>query len=171
MSVADHSGEESVLDREETFIGKTVPRANAARLVAGQGRYVDDLSLPRMVHVAYFRSPYAHAKIVSIDDAAALASPGVIRVFTGKEIAEVCTPWVGTLAHFKGMKSAPQYAMAVDRACWQGEPVAAIVAHSRAEAEDALELLEVEFEELPVLADPEVALDDDTLVMHADLGN
>ena len=80
----------------------------------------------------------------------------VIRVFTGKEIAEVCTPWVGTLAHFKGMKSAPQYAMAVDRACWQGEPVAAIVAHSRAEAEDALELLEVEFEELPVLADPEV---------------
>ena len=100
MSVADHSNEGSVLDREDSFIGKTVPRANAARLVAGQGKYVDDLTLPRMVHVVYFRSPYAHARIVSINDEATLASPGVLRVFTGKEIAEVCTPWVGTLAHF-----------------------------------------------------------------------
>jgi len=171
MSVADHSKEESVLDRENSFIGKSVPRANAARLVAGQGKYVDDLTLPRMVHVAYYRSPYAHARIVSINDEATLASPGVLRVFTGKDIAEVCTPWVGTLAHFKGMKSAPQHAMAVDRACWQGEPVAAIVAHSRAEAEDALELLEVEFEELTVLADPEVVLNEDSYVMHPDLGD
>ncbi|CAN0593517.1 unnamed protein product, partial [Laminaria digitata] len=85
--------------------------------------------------------------------------------------AEVCTPGGGTLAHFKGMKSAPQHAMAVDRACWQGEPVAAIVAHSRAEAEDALELLEVEFEELTVLADPEVVLNEDSYVMHPDLGD
>ncbi len=168
MSVTE---EGSVLDREDSFIGKSVPRANAARLVAGQGRYVDDLSLPRMVHVAYYRSPYAHARIISIDDTAAMACPGVIRVITGNEIAEVCTPWVGTLAHFKGMKSAPQYAMAVDRACWQGEPVAAVVANSRAEAEDAVQVLEVAFEELPVLADPEVALDDDTLVMHPDLGD
>jgi carbon-monoxide dehydrogenase large subunit len=171
MSATGSADEESVLDRENSFIGKSVPRANAARLVAGQGRYVDDLKLPRMVHVAYFRSPYAHARIVSIDDSAALACPGVVRVITGKDIAEICTPWVGTLAHFKGMKSAPQYAMAVDRACWQGEPVAAVVAHSRAEAEDALQVLEVEFEELPVLADPEVALDVDTLVMHPDLGD
>ncbi len=59
--------------------------------MAGQGKYVDDLTLPRMVHVVYFRSPYAHARIVSINDEAALASPGVIRVFTGKDIAEVCT--------------------------------------------------------------------------------
>ena len=171
MSVADHRNEGSVLDREDSFIGKTVPRTNAVRLVAGQGKYVDDLTLPRMVHVVYFRSPYAHARIVSINDEAALANAGVLRVFTGREIAEVCTPWVGTLAHFKGMKSAPQHAMAVDRACWQGEPVAAIVAHSRAEAEDAAELLEVEFEELTVLADPEVVLDDDAYVMHPDLGD
>ncbi len=69
------------------------------------------------------------------------------------------------------MKSAPQHAMAVDRACWQGEPVAAVVAHSRAEAEDAVELLEVEFEELTVLADPEVVLDEGAYVMHPDLGD
>jgi len=171
MSVSDHSGEGSVLDRENSFIGKSVPRANAARLVAGQGKYVDDLTLPRMVHVVYYRSPYAHARIISIDDTAALACPGVIRVITGKEVAEVCTSWVGTLAHFKGMKSAPQHALAIDRACWQGEPIAGIVANSRAEAEDAMQLLEVEFEELPALADPEVAMDSDTPVMHPDLGD
>lgn len=171
MSVSDHSGEGSVLDRENSFIGKSVPRANAARLVAGQGKYVDDLTLPRMVHVVYYRSPYAHARIISIDDTAALACPGVIRVITGKEVAEVCTSWVGTLAHFKGMKSAPQHALAIDRACWQGEPIAGIVANSRAEAEDAMQLLEVEFEELPALADPEVAMDIDTPVMHPDLGD
>jgi carbon-monoxide dehydrogenase large subunit len=171
MSVSDYSGEGSVLDRENSFIGKSVPRANAARLVAGQGKYVDDLTLPRMVHVVYYRSPYAHARIISIDDTAALACPGVIRVITGKEVAEVCTSWVGTLAHFKGMKSAPQHALAIDRACWQGEPIAGIVANSRAEAEDAMQLLEVEFEELPALADPEVAMDSDTPVMHPDLGD
>ena len=170
MSVNEQANEH-VLDRKETFIGKSVPRANAVRLVAGQGKYVDDLKLPRMLYVAYFRSPYAHARIVSIDDSAAMACPGVVRVITGKEVAEVCTPWVGTLAHFKGMKSPPQHAMAVDRACWQGEPVAAIVAHSRAEAEDALQVLEVEFEELQVLADPEVAMDEGTPVMHAELGD
>ena len=171
MSVSNETDEGSVLDRADNYIGASVPRAVVRRLVAGEGRYVDDLTLPRMVHVVYYRSPYAHARIVSIDDTAALACPGVVRVISGKEVAEVCTPWVGTLAHFKGMKSAPQHALAVERACWQGEPIAAVVANSRAEAEDAVQLIEVEFEELPVLADPEVAMDDDTPVMHPDLGD
>ena len=171
MSATCEIDEGSVLDRTDTFIGKSVPRDKVRRLVAGEGRFVDDLSLPRMVHVVYYRSPYAHANIVSIDDSAALACAGVLRVVTGKEIADICTSWVGTLAHFKGMKSAPQHAMAVDRTCWQGEPVAAVIARSRAEAEDAVQVLEVEFEELPVLADPEVAMDDDTPVMHPDLGD
>lgn len=163
--------EGSVLDREDSVIGKPVPRANALRLLSGQGRYVDDIRLPRMVHVVYHRSPYAHARIVSIDPAAALACPGVLRVVTGAEIAKVCTPWVGVLQHMKGMKSGTQHAMAVDRACWQGEPVAAIVANSRAEAEDALQVLDVEYEELPPLADPEVALDEGTPVLHPELGD
>ena len=68
MSVNEQANEH-VLDRKETFIGKSVPRANAVRLVAGQGKYVDDLKLPRMLHVAYFRSPYAHARIVFIAEA------------------------------------------------------------------------------------------------------
>ena len=171
MSVADHSNEGSVLDRDDSFIGKAVPRANAARLLAGQGKYVDDLTLPRMVHVVYYRSPYAHARIVSINDDATRACPGVIRVVTGKEMAEVCKPWVGVLAHMKGMKSGTQYAMAVERTCWQGEPIVAVIAHSRAEAEDAVQVLEVEFEELPVLADPEVVLDEGAYVMHPELGD
>ena len=90
MSVADRSNEGSVLDREDSFIGKTLPRANAARLVAGQGKYVDDLTLPRMVHVVYYRSPYAHARILSINDEAALASPGAVQHAHPSRASEVC---------------------------------------------------------------------------------
>ena len=163
--------EKSVLDRDNNFIGASVPRAKTRRLVAGDGRFVDDLVLPRMTHVVYLRSPYAHARIESIDPAAALSSPGVIRVITGAEIAEICTPWVGTLVHMKGMKSPPQYPMAVDRACWQGEAVVAVIADSRAAAEDAAALVDVAYEQLPTLADPEVALNEETPVLHPDLGD
>jgi carbon-monoxide dehydrogenase large subunit len=165
------SDDDFVPERPDSFIGKSVVRPNARRLAEGQGRYVDDRTLPRMVHVAYYRSPYAHARIRGIDAAAALAVPGVLRVFTGPDIAEVCTPWVGVLVHFKGMKSAPQYPMVIDRACWQGEPVAAVVAESRAIAEDGVALLEVDFEELPALTDPEVAMDETTPALHPDLGD
>ena len=71
------------VDRPNSYIGKSVPRPNAAKLVEGRGQYVDDIELPRMVHVAFVRSPHAHARIAGIDAAAALAVPGVVRVFTG----------------------------------------------------------------------------------------
>ena len=112
-----------------------------------------------MTHVAFLRSPHAHARIVSIDTAAAKKSPGVIAVVTGAELAKVMTPWVGVLTHLKGLKSAPQYAIAVDRACWQGEAVCAVVAKTRAQAEDACELIDIAYEELPAVVDPETALD------------
>ena len=161
----------SAVDRPNSYIGRSVPRPNAKRLVAGRGQYVDDLRLPRMVHVAFLRSPHAHARILSIDSAAAKAAPGVVRVVTGAEMAEVCTPWVGVLHHLKGLKSAPQHALAVDRACWQGEPVVAVVARSRAEAEDAVGLVEVTWEELPAAVDMETALADGTPVIHPELGD
>ena len=85
--------------------------------------------------------------------AAAQALPGVFAVVTGAEIAAVCKPWVATLAHLAGIKSAPQYPMAIDRATWQGEPVVAVVAETRARAEDALALLQVEWEDLPAVLD------------------
>ena len=131
----------SVLGRPNSYIGRSVPRPNARRLLSGHGRFVDDIKLQRMVHVAFVRSPYAHARITGVDTNAAVASAGVVRVVTGQELAEYCSPWVGVLTHFKTLKSAPQHAIATDHACWQGEAVAAVVADSRAEAEDGAALL------------------------------
>ncbi|KZM51388.1 xanthine dehydrogenase family protein molybdopterin-binding subunit [Labrenzia sp. OB1] len=158
-------------DRPNSYIGKTVPRPNAGRLVQGRGRYVDDIVLPRMVHVAFVRSPFAHARITGIDAGEAKSVKGVLRVFTGKDIAEVCTPWVAVLAHLKGLKSPPEYPIAVDRACWVGEPVAAVVATSRAAAEDGSALIDVDYDPLPVVTDMMSALDADTPVLHEDMGD
>ncbi len=134
----------SVLDQPNSYIGKVVPRPNLERLMQGRGLYVSDLELPRMVHVVFLRSPHAHAKIIGIDAAKARRMPDVIAIVTGKELATVITPWVGVLSHLKGLKSAPQHAVAIDRVCWQGEAVAAVVATSRAVAEDAAEIVLVE---------------------------
>src|SRR5262249_51212432 len=141
------------------------------RLTEGRGQYVSDVTLPRMAHVAFVRSPHAHARIVAIETSAAKQAPGVIAIVTGAELAKVITPWVGVLTHLKGIKSAPQHAIAVERACWQGEAVCAVVARTRAQAEDACELVEVRYEELPVVADAETALDAATPVIHAELGD
>lgn len=161
----------SVLDRPNSYIGKTVPRPNLDRLMQGRGQYVSDMTLPRMAHVMFLRSPYAHARILDIDAAAAKAMPGVIAVVTGAELAQVITPWVGVLSHLKGLKSAPQHALAIDRACWQGEAVAAIVATSRALAEDAAERVEIGYEELTPVTSMRTALDAATPVIHPDLGD
>ena len=161
----------TALDRPNSYIGRSVPRPNLQRLTQGRGQYVSDVTLPRMVQVAFVRSPHAHARIVKITVEAAKKSPGVIAVVTGAELAKVMTPWVGVLTHLKGLKSAPQAPIAVDRACWQGEAVCAVVAHTRAEAEDACELVEVSYEELPVVTDPETALDEKSPVIHESLGD
>jgi carbon-monoxide dehydrogenase large subunit len=161
----------TALDRPNSYIGRSVPRPNLARLTQGRGQYVSDVSLPRMAHVAFVRSPHAHAKIAKIDKAAAEKAPGVVAVVTGAELAKVMTPWVGVLTHLKGLKSAPQAPIAVDRACWQGEAVCAVVARTRAQAEDACDLVQVSYEELPVVANPETALDPRTPVIHASLGD
>jgi carbon-monoxide dehydrogenase large subunit len=160
------------LDRPNSYVGRTLTRIGARRAVAGRGNYTDDISLPRMLHAAFVRSPYAHAKIVRLDSSAAARAPGVARVMTGAELAKMVTgPWVGTLTCFPGMKSAPQYPMAVDRACWQGEPVAMVIAQTRALAEDAAELVEIEWQELPPVVDKEDALDAATPMLHPELGD
>ena len=159
-------------DRPNSYVGRILSRPGAKRAVAGRGTYTDDVVLPRMLHAACVRSPCAHARILKIDTAAALKAPGVALALTGPELAKRCTaPWMGTLKVFEGMKSAPQYPMAVDRACWQGEPVVLVVARTRAEAEDAAELVEIEWEELPVVAEKKTALDPATPVLHPSLGD
>src|SRR4051794_20867616 len=148
----------SILDRPNSYIGKVVPRPNLERLMQGRGLYVSDMELPRMGHVVFLRSPHAHAKIARIETSAAKRLPGVIAIVTGEELAGVITPWVGVLSHLKGLKSAPQHAIAIDRVCWQGEAVAAVVAGSRAIAEDAAELVQVDYEELDAVTDMRTAL-------------
>ncbi len=154
------------LDRPNSYIGKALPRPNAKRLLAGRGRFVDDIHLPRMLHAAFVRSPHAHARIVSIDVSRAKAMPGVRFIAEGRDVAKVCAPWVGTLLHFKGMKSPPQYPLAMERVMWVGEPVVAIVADSRAHAEDAVELVEVAYEELEPLVDMDAARAPDAPRLH-----
>src|SRR5579862_6355051 len=160
----------TALDRPNSYIGRSVPRPYLQRLTQGRGQYVSDVTLPRMAHVAFVRSPHAHARIVGIKADAAKKSPGVIAVVTGAELAKVMTPWVGVLTHLKGLKSAPQSPIAVDVACWQGEAVCAVVARTRADAEDACERVDVVFEPLPAVTDPETALDGKTPVIHPALG-
>ena len=161
----------SALDRPNSYIGRSVPRPNLARLTQGRGQYVSDVVLPRMAHVAYLRSPHAHARIRSIGTQAARQAAGEVAVATGAELAKVITPWVGVLTHLKGIKSAPQHAIAVERACWQGEAVCAVVARTRAEAEDACALIDVDYEALGAVTDPETALDPATPVIHPELAD
>jgi carbon-monoxide dehydrogenase large subunit len=153
---------------DKGYIGESVPRPNAQRLLQGRGSFIDDLRFPRLAHVAFFRSPCAHARIKQLDFSKARQADGVIGVFDGRAVAEYCTPWVAVLAHLKGIKSPPQHAIAIERACWQGEAVAAVVADSRSQAEDAVALVEAQWEELPVVVDMEAALRGDA-VIHEEL--
>jgi carbon-monoxide dehydrogenase large subunit len=152
------------------YIGKSEPRANAKRLLQGRGTYVDDMRFPRLAHAVFFRSPHAHAKLTRLDLSKAATQPGVIAVFDGRAVAEYCTPWVAVLGHLKGIKSPPQHAIAIERACWQGEAVAVVVAETRVQAEDALALIEADWEELPVVTDMEASLEGKVLI-HPELGD
>src|SRR5437763_4435422 len=95
--VADVPPQLTALDRPNSYIGRSVPRPNLARLTEGRGQYVSDITLPRMAHVAFVRSPHAHARIANIETAAAKQVAGVVAVVTGAELAKVITPWVGVL--------------------------------------------------------------------------
>ena len=165
------TGPVHIFDKPNRYIGQSAPRADAARLLQGRGRYVDDVSLPRMVHAAFVRSPHAHAKILAIDTSAARAAPGVVAVFTGADLAQHVTPYVGVLTHLAGLRSAPQHPMALDVARWQGEPVVMVIATSRALAEDACEHVMVDYDPLPATLDAETALDPDTPVIHPEFGS
>jgi carbon-monoxide dehydrogenase large subunit len=161
----------TALDRPNSYIGRSVPRPNLARLTQGRAQFVSDVTLPRMAHVAFVRSPHAHAVIKKIDSTTAKKSPGNIAIVTGPELAKIITPWIGVLTHLKGIKSAPQYPLAIERARWQGEAIVAVVARTRAEAEDACELVEIEYEVLTPVTDAETALDPKTPVIHPELGD
>jgi carbon-monoxide dehydrogenase large subunit len=133
-------------------IGRPMPRAATRRLVAGRGRYVDDITMKGELHAAFLRSPHAHATFKIVDTARASAIRGVVRVLTAEDIDTVCTPWNCVLENAPDLKSPIQRPLARDRAAFQGETIALVVAQSRAIAEDALEHIEVEWQELPATA-------------------
>jgi carbon-monoxide dehydrogenase large subunit len=166
-----HPPDLHAVTEDPRYIGAAVSRPGARRLVEGRGTYVDDIKLPRMAHVVYWRSPVAHCRILGTVRDYARLMPGVLGVFDGADLATICKPWVATLGHLAGMKSAPQYPLAIDRACWQGEPVVAVVAETRVQAEDALQYLQVEWEALPALVDMEAALAPGTPPIHPELGD
>jgi carbon-monoxide dehydrogenase large subunit len=173
MSTVVHTQDTPLHDltQDPRYIGHSPERPSSRRLVQGQGCYVDDIELPRMAHVVYWRSPVAHCRITRIQGDFARRMPGVLLVADGPMLAKICKPWVATLGHLANMKSAPQYPLAMERAHWQGEPVVAIVAETRAQAEDALQYLQVEWELLPAVVDMETALDPSTPVIHPELGD
>jgi len=107
--------------------GSPAPRREARRLVHGRGRYTDDITVPRMLHAAFVRSPHAHAHIRGIDCAEAARQPGVLRIVTGADLEGICAPMVAVAAHRPGHKSAPQPPLAGGTVFWQGQPVAAAV--------------------------------------------
>src|SRR5581483_3880234 len=170
-AASDRSAPAAPTPADGQYVGRSVVRPQTARLVAGRGTYTDDVAVPRLLHVAFVRSLHAHARMVSIDTAEAAALPGVVAVVTGRELAGRCEPWVGVLKNYAGMKSAPQYPLAVDKAVWQGEPVVAVVAESRALAEDGCARVRIAWEPLPPVVDAEAALAPGATVIHPELGD
>lgn len=131
------------------FIGRPMPREATRRLVAGRGRYVDDMSQRGEVHVAFLRSPRPHASFTITNIADAAAADGVVAVFTCADLDRAIRPWQCVLTNAPNLFSPEQSALARDQVVYQGEPIAMVLAHSRAQAEDALELIGIEFEDLP----------------------
>src|SRR5436190_3440776 len=150
------------------FIGASVKRREDPRLLTGHGTYVDDLVLPGMVHAAFVRSPVARARIVSIDTAAAKALPGVRAVYTADDLNHL-THEMWSSVYGKGAPGPPPRALAQGDVRYVGEPVAIVVAESRYVAEDACDLVEVEYDPLPPVIGYEAALAGTELV-HPELG-
>ena len=137
-------------------------RKEDARFVRGRGTYVDDVNLPGMLYGAVLRSPFAHAKIVSIDTAAAQAHPKVKAVITGQTLEGLKLAWMPTLSYDT------QAVLATDKVRFQGQEVAFVVAEDKYSARDALELIDVEYEPLPAVVDARRALDPDAPVIRDD---
>lgn len=152
----------------KSWIGKSINRKEDSRLIRGRGKFVDDYQAPGMLHMVFVRSSYAHAKIESIDVSAAEALPGVICTLTGAELAENCDPYM-QLAPGEAAKI-EDYAMAVGKVVYQGEPVVAIIAESPHIAADAAELVDVDYEVLEAVVDTEEALTN-KVIIHEPAGD
>lgn len=153
------------------IFGASIKRREDPRLITGEAKYLDDLHLPGLAHVAILRSPYAHAKIKHIDTSAAAALPGVVGVFTGKDFADLpALPCAWQAGGVKNNVNTPR-ALAIDKVTHLGVGVAAVVAEDRYIAEDALNLIHVEYEELPAVVDAEKAVQPGAPQIHENAPN
>src|SRR5258706_3309612 len=151
------------------YVGRAMKRVEDPRLIQGIATYVDDLTLPGMLHMVVLRSPYAHAKLGAINADAAKSLPGVVALFIGAEVNEQCgvVPCVALAPN----QVAPKHTvLAGDRVYFVGHPVALVVATDRSVARDALDLIQVDYDALPVVSDPEKALAKDSPLTHPNLG-
>ena len=153
----------------EKTVGKPIKRTEDPRLIQGLAHYVDDIRLPDTLHVAFVRSLYAHARISGIDASEALKAPGVVAVYTGKDVAAKIGP-VPCASALPDLKVPDYRVLATEKALFVGHPIAAVVATDRYAARDAVELISVDYEELPVVVDVEQAANHQT-VIHEKFGD
>jgi carbon-monoxide dehydrogenase large subunit len=161
------------------FFGASVKRREDPRFLRGEGRFIDDVVVPGLLHAAFLRSPHAHARIIKIDTAAAAASPGVVRVFTFDDLARwmkplplfgAVPPGLAAVVKFD-IRQAPQWALCRDRARYVGEIVAMVVADCPERAEDAVDLIRVDWELLRPVVDMTRAAEPGAPILHPEWGS
>jgi carbon-monoxide dehydrogenase large subunit len=152
----------------EKTVGKAIKRTEDPRLIQGLAHYVDDVRLPDTLHAMFLRSIYAHARIKSIDTTAALKLPGVVAVYTGKDVQKIGVVPCG--AAIPDMKAPEHRVLPLNKVYFVGHPIAVVVAETKAAARDALDLIQVDYQELPVVMDEEKAADPKSPVIHEALG-
>jgi 2-furoyl-CoA dehydrogenase large subunit len=148
------------------YVGRRIKRVEDPPFLSGGGRYIADLMVPGMLYAAVLPSPHAHARILHVDAGKALKQPGVVAIVTGRDALALSQP-IPIIPQF----AARMYCMAVGKARYMGEPVAAVAAASRYAAEDAAEMIEVEYEPLPVILDAKEAMAPGAVLLHDEAGS
>ena len=157
----------SMGDRE-SYVGRPLKRTEDPKLITGRGQYVDDITLPGLAHLAFLRSPHAHARVVALRTDAARSAPGVIKIATAGDLGPLRP--LSFMATVPGLKQVPCPYLAGAVVDATGVPVAAVVAESPSMARDAADLIQVEYEPLPAVADPERGLEPGAPLAHPELG-
>ena len=150
------------------YVGQRIKRTEDPRLIKGLAHYVDDIRLPDTLHVAFVRSVYAHARVSNVDISEALKAPGVVAIYTGKDVAKIGP--VPCASALPDLKVPDHRVLAQDKVYFVGHPIAAIVATDRYAARDAVDLVMVDYEDLPAVVDVEEAAKG-TAVIHEEFGN
>lgn len=161
---------EAVSTQPRGYIGAPLPPLDATHLLRGEGRFLADLALPHMLHVAFVRSPHAHARIRGIDLTQALAHPGVVTIITAADLAGQVKPFDSPAQQYSPGGATVQPLLAEGKVRYLGEPVAAVVAEERALAEDAAEAVVVHYEALPAVVDAEEAAQPSAPLIHEAAG-